>query len=103
LLPVCLKSYYSCDETSWTKQLGEERVYSAYTFTSQFIIKRSQGRNSSKAGTWSQELMKRPQRGTAHWLVPHGLLCLLSYRTQEHWLRVRNTHNGLGPPPSVTK
>jgi hypothetical protein len=30
------------------KQVGEEKVYSAYTSISQFIIKESQGRNSSR-------------------------------------------------------
>jgi hypothetical protein len=33
------------------KQFEEEKVYSAYTSTSQFIIKGSQGRNSNMAGT----------------------------------------------------
>ena len=28
--------------------------------------------------------MQRPQRNAASWLAPHGLLSLLSYRTQEH-------------------
>jgi hypothetical protein len=32
------------------KQVGEERVCSAYTFTSQFISKGSQKRNSSRVG-----------------------------------------------------
>ena len=33
------------------KQVGEERVYSAYTSTLLFITKRSQDRNSDRAGT----------------------------------------------------
>jgi hypothetical protein len=28
--------------------------------------------------------MQRPWRGPAYWLVPHGLLSLLSYRAQGH-------------------
>ena len=48
------------------KQLGEERVCLAYASTPQFIIEGSQGRNSSRAGTWRQELMQRPWRGDAH-------------------------------------
>ena len=35
---------YCCDETSQPKKLDEERVYSAYTSTSQFIINGSQDR-----------------------------------------------------------
>jgi hypothetical protein len=35
------------------KQVGEERVYSAYTSSALlFIIKGSQDRNSHRAGTW---------------------------------------------------
>jgi hypothetical protein len=36
-------------------KLGEEWVSVAYTSTSLFIIKRSQDRNSHRAGTWRQE------------------------------------------------
>jgi hypothetical protein len=32
-----------------------------------------------------------------------GLLSLLSYRTQDQQSRAGTTHNGLGPPPLVTK
>jgi hypothetical protein len=48
------------------KQVEEERVYSAYASTSQFIIKGSQRRNSSSVGTWRQELMQKPWRGAAY-------------------------------------
>ena len=34
--------------------------------------------------TWRQEPMQRPWRGAAYWLVPQGLLSLLSYRIQDH-------------------
>jgi hypothetical protein len=34
--------------------------------------------------------------GAAYWPAPHGLLSLLSYRTQDHQPRDGNTHNGLG-------
>ena len=35
-------------------------------------------RNSSRAGTWRQELMQRPWRVAAHWLASPGLLtCLI--------------------------
>jgi len=54
------------------KQLGEERVDLVYSSLSLFIIKGNQGRNSSKAGTQRQELMRTPWRGALYLLVPHG-------------------------------
>jgi hypothetical protein len=47
-------------------QVVEQKVYLTYIFISLFIIKRSQDRNSSRAGTWRQELIKRPWRGAAY-------------------------------------
>jgi hypothetical protein len=70
-------------------------VYLAYSSTSQFIIEGSQDRNSSRAGTWRQELMQRPWRSTANWLPFHGLLNLLSYTTQDYQPRDGTTHHGL--------
>lgn len=48
---------------------GKERIFSAYISTSLISAKGSQDRNSSVAGTWTQELMQKP------WLI--GLLNLL--------------------------
>jgi hypothetical protein len=48
------------------KQVGKERVYSAYTPTLLFIIKGSEDWNSHRARTWRQELMQRPWRDAAH-------------------------------------
>ena len=48
------------------KQVEEERVYSTYTSTLLFITKGSQDRNSSRAGTWRQELMQRPWRDVTY-------------------------------------
>jgi hypothetical protein len=80
------------------KEVGEERVYSAYTSTLLFSTKGSQDRNSHRAGTWRQELMQRPWRDAAYWLASSGLLRLISYRTQDYQPRDGTTHNGLGPP-----
>ena len=60
------------------KQLGEERVYLAYT--AQSIIE------EVRTGTQAEQkpasgAMQRPQWEPAYWLVSHGLLSLLSYRT----------------------
>ena len=49
-----------------------------------------------------QELMQRPWKGAAYWLAHHGLLSLLSYRTQNHQPRDGITHHGLGPLPLIT-
>ena len=59
------------------KQVGEEMVYLAYTSTSLFITEGSQDRNSSRAGTWRQELLQRLWRDAAYWLVHYGLLVFL--------------------------
>jgi hypothetical protein len=64
-------------------QVGMERVYLAYISIMLFIFEGSQDRNSNRVGTWRQELMQRLWRGTSYWLAPHGLLSLLSYRTQD--------------------
>jgi hypothetical protein len=52
------------------KQVGKERVYSAYTSTLLFITKRSQDWNSHQAGTWKQELMQRHGEGLLTELLP---------------------------------
>jgi hypothetical protein len=45
------------------KQVGEKKVYSAYTSTLLFITKGSQDRNSHRVATWRQEWMGKPWRG----------------------------------------
>lgn len=42
---------------------------------------------------------QRPLRKDVYWLVPHGLLSLLSCKTQDHQPRVGTTHSGAGHPP----
>jgi hypothetical protein len=80
------------------KQVGKERVYSADTSTLLFITKGSQDRNSHQKLKVRQELMPRSWRGAAYWLIPHGFLSPLSYKTQDHQPRNRTNHNELGPP-----
>jgi hypothetical protein len=74
------------------RQVGEERVYSAYTFTLLFITKGCQDWNSRK-----QELLQRPWRDVIYWLASPGLLSLLSYRTQDYQPRDGTTHKGTSP------
>ena len=96
---ICLsQGFYSCTNIMIEKQVGEERVYSAYTSTLLFITKGSQDWNSSRSGTWRQELTQKPWRDAAYWLASPGLLSSLSYRTQGYQSRDGTTHNGLGPP-----
>jgi hypothetical protein len=54
-------------------------VYLVYPIISLSITEGSQNRNCNRAGTWRQELMQKPWRGAAYWLVPHGLLNLLIF------------------------
>jgi hypothetical protein len=76
---------YSC-----TKHLDQETsrggkvFYSAYISSLLFIIKGSQARNSHKARAWRQKLIQRLWRDAAYWISSHGLLILLSYRTQDY-------------------
>lgn len=44
----------------------EERVYLSSSFTSLFITKERQDRNSSRAVPWRQRLIQRPWRGAAY-------------------------------------
>lgn len=46
--------------------------------------------------------MGRGAKGAAYVLAPHGLLTLISYGTQGNLPRGGPTHNGLGPPASLT-
>lgn len=76
------------------KQPGEERLYLAYISTSLFTDE-SLDRNSNRTGTCRLELMQRPRRGAAYWLVLYGLLSLFSYKIWDHQPRDDTTHNGL--------
>jgi hypothetical protein len=72
------------------KQVGEERVYSAYTSSS-----RKSGLELKQVR--KQELMQRPWRNVLYWLASTGLLSLLSYRTQDYQPRDGPTHKGPFP------
>ena len=78
------------------KKLGRNE-FMAYTSTLLFITKISKNTKSSRAGTWRQDLIQRPWRSADYCLALHGLLSLLSYRTQNHQPSDVTTHNGLGP------
>jgi hypothetical protein len=54
IIIICLsQGFYSCTNIMIKKQVGEERVYSAYISTLLFITERSQDWNSSRSGSRS--------------------------------------------------
>lgn len=63
-----------------------KRVYSASTSILLIITEESQDRNSGQDPRGRSWYRQRSWRGAAYWLVSHGLLSLLSYRTQDHKL-----------------
>ena len=78
IVPVTITSL-----TRHHEHLGEKGLfYPQFHMTVHY--QSSESGNSSKAGTWRQELMQRPWRGAAYWLAPHSLLSPLSYRTPNH-------------------
>jgi hypothetical protein len=86
----CLsQGFYSCTNITTKKQVGEERVYSAYTSTLLFITKGSQDRNSSRSGSRS-------------WCRGHGgmlLTGLLPLACSACFLiEPRTTSPGMAPP-----
>jgi hypothetical protein len=62
------------------KQVGEERVYSAYIFHIALSHQRKSGLELKQVR--KQELMQKPWRDVLYWLASPGLLRLLSYRTK---------------------
>jgi hypothetical protein len=74
-----------------TKETWGGKDLFGYVSTSQFSIKGSQDWISNRVGSWKQELIYRPRRWVVYWLVTHGLLSLLSYRT-------KTTRPGMAPP-----
>jgi hypothetical protein len=76
------------------KQVGEERVYSAYTSMLLFITK--EVRTGTQAGQ-EAGAETEPRKGVSFWLSSPGFLSLLSYRTQDYQHRDGITHNGPSP------
>ena len=74
------------------KQVGEERVYSAYTFHVAVHHQRISGLELKQVR--KQELMQRPWRDVLYWLAFPGLFSLLSYKAQDYQPRDDPTHKG---------
>ena len=64
------------------KQVGEERVYLAYTSILAVHHQRKSGLELKQVR--KRELMQRSWRDVPYWLATPGLLSLLSYRTQDY-------------------
>jgi hypothetical protein len=62
------------------KQVGEERVYRAYTFHIAVDHQRLSGLELKQVR--KQKLVQRPWRDVLYWLASPGLLSLLSYKTK---------------------
>jgi hypothetical protein len=81
------------------KQVGEERVYSAYTYFHIAVHhQRKSGLELSQARNLEAGADAEAMEGAAYWLASPASLSLLSYRTQDYQPRDGTTHNGLGPP-----
>jgi hypothetical protein len=73
LIPRCLsQGFYSCTSIMTKKQVGEERVYSAYIFHIAVNHQRMSGLELKQVR--KQELMQRPWRNVLYWLAQPALL-----------------------------
>ena len=75
------------------KQVGEERVYSAYTLHIAVDLQKKSELELKQAK--KEELTQKPWRDVSYWLASSALLSLLSYRTQDYQPRDGTTHKGL--------
>jgi hypothetical protein len=87
--------FYSCTNFITKKQVGEERVYSAYIIHIAVYHQRKSGLELRQVR--KQELMQRQWRNVLYWLASPGLLSLLSYRTQDYQPRDGTTQKGPFP------
>jgi hypothetical protein len=90
---TCLRLTIATVKHHDQKQVGEERVYLAYTSTSLQSTEGSQDRNSDKQG----RNLQRPWKSLANCLAFHGFPSLFAYGTQDHQPRDGSTLNGLIP------
>jgi hypothetical protein len=81
--------------TMTKKQVGEERVYSAYTF--HIAVDHQKMSALELKQVRKQELMQRPWKDVTYWLASTGLLSLLPYRIQDSQPRDGPTHKGPFP------
>jgi hypothetical protein len=85
MITFCLsQGFYSCTNIMSKKQVGEERVYSAYTSILLFITKevRTGTQEDQEAGADAEAMEGCSLLACFPWLASPGLLSLLSYRTK---------------------
>jgi hypothetical protein len=76
------------------KQVGEERVYSAYT---SIVLTPKKVRTGTQAGQEAGADAKAMEGVFLTVLLPHGLFSLLSYRIQDYQSRDGTTYKGPFP------
>ena len=79
------------------KQVGEERVYSAYIF--HIAVNHQRKSELELKQVRKQELKQKPWRDVPYWLASPDLLSLLSYRPKTTSLEM--TPPTKGPPPLI--
>ena len=77
------------------KHIGEERVYSAFSF--HIAVHHQRKLRLEIKQVRKQELMHSPRKDVTYWFASLGLLLLLSYRTQEY-----QCHPQGALPPLIT-
>jgi hypothetical protein len=97
-LPVFVRVSTFSQNIMTKKQVGEERVYSAYTFHIAVDHQRKSGLEFKQVR--KQELMQRPWRDVPYWFASPSLLSLLSYITQDY--QPRMAPPTMGPPHWIT-
>ena len=92
---MCLRVSIPGQNIMTKKQVGEERVYSAYTFHIAVDHQRTLGLELKQVR--KQELMQKPWRDVLYWLAFPGLLSLLFYRTKTTSPEMVPPTRGLSP------
>jgi hypothetical protein len=90
----CLRVSIPAQNIMTKKQVGEERVYSAYISTAVHHQRKS---GLELKQVRKQKLMQRPWRDVLYWLASPGLLSLLSYKTKTTSPEMVPPTRGLSP------
>lgn len=90
-----LVSFSGCDQTLTKSGLGRKGVI--------WLPGYSSSSGEAEAGTWRREVEQDNMEEHCLLAYPHGLLTLLSYKTQDHLPRGGTAHHGLGHPSSLIR
>jgi hypothetical protein len=86
----------------WKSNLGRKGLIQLTLPDHSPSLEEVKDRNSSRAGTQRQGQVQRPWRDAVYWLASHGLLHLLSYRTQDYQTEDGTTHHDPGSPTLIS-